>query len=225
MLKVNLINLLSNISVWIIFLPLLLGVVFLRKLSKDSRLILILVFFAAIPQSLHGFRRSSDYLDMVYNIYTIIEFLLFAIFFANKFKNRRRVCFFRITLIIYAIFGCLLVWFFGIRNRFLHEWVCLNNLCFTFWILLFVFEQYHSDEINFTFSNSLTWYLTVQLLYSPCTILVFSTWTYRFDGKYILDDVKVIHSIFNILLYLGFSIGFCLDSFSFFRNSYGRKSI
>jgi hypothetical protein len=105
----------------------------------------------------------------------------------------------------------LLLFFFGVKNRFLSEWVCLNNITFTFWILLYLIQQTKNEDVYVSFRYPFTWYFSVLFFYTPCTALVFSFWYYKSNGISVLENIRLLHNVFNILLYLGFSVGLLIN--------------
>ncbi|MEO6706349.1 MAG: hypothetical protein ABIN04_10945 [Ginsengibacter sp.] len=201
---------LTNISIYSILLPLLVGVIFFRKLSKDSRLVWGVVFAGTIPQLLKPVIDNTTSLDTIYNLYIVIEFVIISFLFRNKFYLKRLNAVFRISILVYVILSLPVIIFNGIQNRFLNEWICLNSLAYTTWILIFLLEQYNDQYVfKLTFNSSFFWFITGIFFYSLCTLLIFSFWRFiETSPKNISDKLKAIHEIFNTNLYLFFTVGF-----------------
>ena len=202
---------LNYTSIWIVIAPLFSGLFLLNYLKRDSKLVLLLVAFACVPQFLHVIAIFKKFEAFTYNFYTILEFLVWLLIFKNKLVGIKRRIVFMLSVYLYCIFSLLLLLQFSFVNKFISEWVCLNNILFTFWILFYILNQFKSDQIDFSFTNSFTWYISFEILYSSCTFLVFSFWYYKENNILILNKIKILHNIFNILLYVGFCRGFFLD--------------
>lgn len=207
-----LLDLLNFASVWIVFLPMLVGLILVRYLRLDSKYVLLISIFACVPQFLHAIGASSNIKAITYNSYTILEFLMWWSFFRSKFEGGNKIAF-QLSAALYLVGVVILFWLFN--SRFINEAVCLNNLLFTMWTLLLIQNILVEESLEIGFHNSQLWYLTVLLLYSVCSFLVFSFWNYRHNGYPIINYLRTIHSIFNVMLYLGFSGGFIAD---FYKN-------
>jgi hypothetical protein len=217
--SIRLSELLSKISIWVIVLPLVIGCIFYTRLSYISRLMLFVVGSGNIPQLFRAVWPEPHILSFTYNGYTLIEFALVFLVFKRQIKRNRRVL--ETLAILYYIIACLFLAFEGIENRFLSELVCVNNVIYTSWILLFIIEQYQeNDLITFDFNVPFFWYLLGLFFYCPCTALVFSLWQYiKAHPESNVSNLWVIHSCFNILLYLFISVGFLKEG------NFSRKAI
>ena len=208
---------LANISIYSILLPLLVGVILFRKLSKDSRLIWGVVFAGAIPQLLKPVIDNTTSLDTAYNLYIVIEFIMISFLFRNKFYLKRFKSAFRVSILVYVILSLPIIILNGIQNRFLNEWICLNSLAYTTWILMFILEQYSNKYVfKLTYNSSFFWIITGIFLYSLCTLMIFSFWRFiETSPKNISEILKAIHEIFNTNLYLFFTVGFLMEIIHF----------
>ena len=203
---------LNKISIWCIIFPVLIGILKFRSLTRDSVYIVFIVVLAAIPQLLSAFIDNSSLLNIVYNIYTPIEFFLLFLLFKNNLyeKRNKRILLFQSVFYLITVF--IIITFFSISKNFISEWVCLNNLIYTSWILLVIIEQYKINENKIDSNTSFFWYLIGLLLYAPCTLLIFSLWYYiRNNPGSVLNNLWIIHHFFNILMYALFSIGLIKD--------------
>lgn len=208
---------LANISIYSILLPLLIGVIFFRKLSKDSRLIWGVVFAGAIPQLLKPVIDNTMTLDVFYNLYIVVEFIIVSFLFRNKFYLKRFQAVFRISIFVYVILALPIIILNGIQHRFLNEWICLNSLAYTTWILMFILEQYSNEYVfKLTYNLSFFWIITGMFLYSLCTLMIFSFWRFiETSPKNVSDILKAIHEIFNTNLYIFFTVGFLMEVIHF----------
>jgi hypothetical protein len=197
------------ISIWIIVLPVLAGFINYKGLNKDSRWIFFLVLIAAVPQLLtFTINEHTSALNLSYNLYTLVEMLVFYFLFANKFlqKSSRMVVYVSVAAYLLIAF-----YFFiskGIAVEFLNTLVCVNNCIYMLWILLLLKEQYQAKETLIVKTNPFMWYLLGILIYAPCSVIAFALYHYmREQNSGIIANLWVIQSICNILLYILFTIG------------------
>jgi hypothetical protein len=197
---------LSAISIWSIVVPLIAGLFFLKQLSFDSFLIWGIVVLGTIPQLLRAFTDNRALLTISYNAYTAAEFVLMFFFFKKTIQRKKIV--YALSLLYLLVSGFLLTRY-GFFDRFLNEWVCANNFIYTAWVLLVLIEKYETgDSMRLDFQVPFFWYIAGLLFYCPCTTLVFSLWYYiRTHPDTSLQNLWVIHSVFNIALYFFITVG------------------
>lgn len=201
------------IAVYSILIPLIIGTVFLKKLSDDSLIIWGVVLVGTIPQLLNPILGKGTTLNIAYNLYILSEFILIFFLFRKKFYKKIMIKIFYQTSLAYLILISILFIFNGIINRFLNEGICLNSIIYTSWILMMLLEQYtEASQIRFIPDTPFFWYILGIFLYALCTILIFSFWDFMQRGSHYISDIfKAIQQIFNINLYVMFSIGFIKD--------------
>ncbi|WP_143081088.1 hypothetical protein [Chitinophaga rupis] len=207
-------EILSDISIWSILLPLLVALCYIRKLSADSLYVAGIVLLATIPQLLRFYIKEMPMLYFAYNIYTPLEFAGLYGLFHNKFFSPWALRIFKIAAIAYVFITIVIVGLLGLIHRFLNEWVCLNNLVYTIWILVFIIQEYYEEPLyQVNLRRPFFWYLSGLFFYAPCTLLIFSLWHYikSMPGSS-LSYLLIIHSVFNINMYLLFTIGFWMDA-------------
>lgn len=197
------------ISIWIIVLPVLAGFINYKGLNKDSRWIFLLVLVAAIPQLLtFAIDEHTTILNISYNLYTLVEMVVFYFLFVNKFSQQGSRMVVYISALLYV--GTV-IWFFstqGFTATFLNTLVCINNCIYMLWILLLLKEQYQVRESFIVKSNPFMWYLLGMLIYAPCSVIAFALYHYmREQENVVIANLWVIQSICNILLYILFTIG------------------
>jgi hypothetical protein len=202
---------LDSLSSWSSLLPLLLGLVWLFFLSRESIIILLIVLLACVPQVLHALDiKNTTLKSLSYNLYTPAEFFLFFNVFCAHVENKKNLLLVKITAIVYSVASVFFILYFNVAKGFISEWAALNNLIYTTWILIVFLEQYrYSNEKNLDFSSPFFWFIMGLLFYSPCTAMIFSMWNYMEQSN--ASPLKIIHAIFNINMYLLFSIGFLKD--------------
>jgi hypothetical protein len=197
-----------QLSVWIIILPLLVGAINFYKLDKQSRYVFYLVLLATIPQLLTAFISRTVLLDFIYNAYTPMEFLLVYLFIGRSLESS---LFKNISMGTVVAFGILVfgfIFYFGMQAKFFNEWVAVANIFYLTWILLFVLESLKNEKKLIDARQPLFWYLSGLILYTPCTVIVFALYYHIDTSRNILiKNLWIIHGVFNITLYLFFTIG------------------
>jgi len=197
-----------QLSVWIIILPLLVGAINFYKLDKQSRYVFYLVLLATIPQLLTAFISRTVLLDFIYNAYTPMEFLLVYLFIGRSLESS---LFKNISMGTVVAFGILVfgfIFYFGMQAKFFNEWVAVANIFYLTWILLFVLESLKNEKKLIDARQPLFWYLSGLILYTPCTVIVFALYYHIDTSRNILiKNLWIIHGVFNIILYLFFTIG------------------
>lgn len=195
-------------SIWSVFLPLLIGIILIKSLNKDSVIVLGIVALATIPQVLTAFSMNTTTQVVLYNVYTPTEFCLIYFLFRDKLYGSGRK-FFSYSVWIYLIASVGILILSGISNRFLNEWVCITNLIYMLWILLFLRKQYSLKDTELNKKKPFTWFVVGISLYAPCTLLVFSFYHYlRAHPLSYLKNLWLIHNFFNVVMYVLFAIGF-----------------
>lgn len=206
-------NILQQISIWIILLPLIIGLWLSKKLSHKSLLILLLVIVATPPQLVSDF-LPKGITNILYNVYTPVEFLILYFFFKGRFYSKTSKIIFKWSPVLYLLISvAFLLQAKSIQARFISEWVSVNNLFYLLWILLYFRDQYLLPEMELSIDDSFCWSLLGIFIYAACTSLHFVL--YDIIQKSFL---LTFQSSFNILLYTLFAV-------SFLKDKMGKKQI
>jgi hypothetical protein len=180
---------------------------------------LLLVLVACLPQLARAFLGRTPLLNILYNVNIWLEFLLLFVFFRRSFSSRRRNLLFNILTFICVGAGITSLLVFGIYSKFLTEWLCINNLTYTAWILLLMYDLYDTEKDLSEVSASFLLYLVGLFFYSGCTLLIFSLWQYIVAHQNsFLRNLWIIHDVFNIFMYTFFTIGFYLEIKAHYSN-------
>lgn len=202
------ISILGDISIWIILIPLFTGILGYKKLDEDSRLILLVVLGGTIPQVLRPFINNSTILNILYNVYTPFEFIVYWLLFKNKITTPSLKKIIRLTIVVFFCMSFLLVFHSGITNRFLNEWVIISNIIQLIWICLSLMQYYYSDEAIIEKSQPFYWFIIGITSYAACTVVYFSLANFiKNNPNSQYEIIKIIHHFFNIALYLLFFQG------------------
>ncbi len=185
------------------------GIILIRKLPRSGILILLLVITASIPQLARGLIDSKKLQYIFYNINIPIEITILFLFFKPNIITRLRSEVLSICYYASLLFGIFLLFYHHSFSHFLNEWVCVNYLFFTGWILMLLLEIYERDEVQLHPGLPLFWFILGLFSYCCCTALVFSLWNYiRLNENTLLVNLWIVHDFFNILMYIFFSYGF-----------------
>ncbi len=205
------VSILGNISIWIILLPLFLGLVGYGKLNRESRIIFFVVFIGTI-QVMKPFINNSYTLTVLYNLYTPAEFILYFFMFLGKTSSAFNRKFLYASLIFFSIISIVFVYKQGLSKEFLKDWVIINNTIQICWVCLCLMEYFKNDDAVIEIYHPFFWFLSAITAYATCTIAVYGLWHFiKSDSKGPAELIKVIHHIFNILLYIFFSIGILMN--------------
>ena len=200
-------------SIYSIFLPVFVGLFFIRKLHGKGILILLLVVTGSIPQFMRGLFGQVNFIYLFYNINILIEITILYLFFRNFFKNKIRRNVITLTYAFSLILGIILSVLYSFRYHFFSEWVCLNNLFFTGWILMLLIEIYEQDDQILNTTVPSFWFVIGLFLYCSCTVLIFSLWSYIMSHQdTVLNNLWIIHDVFNVGMYVSFSVGLNLSA-------------
>lgn len=213
------VSVLGAISKWIILLPLTFGLPLFKSLDNDGKIILLVSFIGVIPQIMAPFFREPTLLNILYNLYTPSEFLLYWLFLFSHTKSKiSRFVYYFVGLSFVAI-SVYLLSKNSIATQFISVWVIVNNIFQLILIGVCLLTYYYYDNLEFRLTQPFFWYLIGMILYASCTVIFYSLWNYVKESRTVVFiDLKVVHHVFNILLYLFFSWGL-------FMNYYREKSI
>ena len=210
------IDFLSFFSIWSVLLPTAAGMLFFKKLTPTGKIITLTCLLAVFPQFIRYFTQSASGMAIFYNGYTLVEVVLFAIFFKTvtpaEGKNKLHILTFACMAVLAAII-LYHVFSVGFDVRFFPEWVCMANLYYTMAAMLLIYTiLYQNKDWHLHPENNL--YLAGIFLYAPITTAIFSNWLFlKKTTDSVLKSLWVIHHIANILLYLLFFSGILLAIF------------
>ncbi len=205
-------KIIDEISGYSSIIPSLIGLLTLKKLRVNSKLIVLLCIADSIAQPAELFCTDAKIKGMCYNILIPTEYIITFFFFnANLFSKRGKK-------ILYALGGIgfimalYFLFFVGLKGRFISEWVCFNNIIYTAWILSLLLDIYEDDSIFLHSRMPLFWYLLGMFFFTSCTILIFGLWDYiMLSTSEEITLIFVTYQFFNISMYILYSTGILLD--------------
>lgn len=204
-------------SVFSILAPVLAGAISFKKHQPGSRIIFILVLIAAVPQLL-SFYSSSSNIDFTisYNLYTVLEFFLLFLFFYAVLNKKPWKTWMHFTAILYALVMTIFFVTGGLTQRFFYELVALANLLYLFWMLFYIYKQFYLPDDYYHVRHSFFWFFLALMIYAPTTMVPFALYKYlRQNPNSLLQNLWMIQSICNILLYFLFAVGFIVEALAF----------
>ena len=206
------ISILEDFSIWIILLPAITGLILFRRLDKDSQIIFVVVLIGCIPQLLKSFMDGTALLTIVYNVYTPVEFIAYWILFRRKIITPSRKTILDVMAAMFSIVSVYMIYKYDIHSRFINAWVVLRNIFQVSWVGLCLLEYYYSEKSFINSSQPFFWFLIAITGYASSTAIFFSLWQFIKNNQEQFHIVNAIHHIFNILLYIFFTIGFLKNS-------------
>ena len=200
-------KILYYISCLSVLIPLGIGVMRVKKLESNSRIVMIVVTFAAVPQLL-GLFPDLPFVPSLYNTYCLIDALLWGYLFFRNSRNKwiKNAIVLLISLQVFATLYTFITQ--GINTIFYNEFVCLSSLLQVLWVLSYFYERYNREEIQALEREPMFWFCLGILIYAPATYFRFAYFHYITRMDY---TVKNIHNILNTCMYLIFSVGILLN--------------
>ena len=195
-------QLLLKISYFIVLLPLLTGLIFWRKTKSFSRGLILLSFVAAVPHLLAAFGIPPSKRNIIYNLYTVVEFaIMFSIFrprFVTSFSKR----------VIGGVLSIPILISKNFITDFNNQLVCLTNLVFLFWILVLMRDTYLFDTPLFTKKDPFTFFALGIIVYASASMLVMGLYNFLLENpKSPVAKLWVFHDFSNIFIYTMFFVG------------------
>jgi hypothetical protein len=201
------------VSVFSVLFPVIAGIILFRRIDLNSRVVVLLMLCCSAPQLAAFFIDNKHDVWKFFNLYTVADAVGWGYIF---FKNSRQPL---IRIIIRSVVSLQVlsaIYIFtrgGLGVRFYYEYVCLNSLLETVWVMCFFYEYYMSENIESFERQSMFWFCLGILIYSPTTYFLFVFY----------DKVKVsvfpeyanlwtIHSSLNACMYFAFTIGILIGT-------------
>src|SRR5688500_1207246 len=114
------------LSLYSVFIPLMVGVFVFKHLAKEAKIVLLIVLAATIPHIATIFQEDQPI--AFYNGYIIVDALLWPLLFVVNLKPKTLKL---AVIFLFSAHAFFLVFFFLTHlfsNRFYYELVCLNSL-------------------------------------------------------------------------------------------------
>jgi len=199
---VHLDKILSLTSIFSVLLPLVIGSICFKKLDINSRLVVMLMAIASIPQL--SSLAKSEYRFVLYNSYMLTDAIFWGYIFFRNSKNQVIRSSIIVVILLQVVAAVYVFIKEGINSRFHSEFVCWSNLVQSLLVLSFFYERYKREEIMALEKDPMFWFCLGILIYAPATYFRFAFYGKLKSTVYGLDS---IHHLLNAGMYLVFAVG------------------
>lgn len=193
-------TIMQQVSEASISVPLVAALVGARHLDASSKLVLIILLFAAVPQFTTS-SVSSYSKSLFYNLYTIVDLLFWGVVFLLNIPQRGPRLIILLSMIAFLIISLILFSHQPIGDRFVSELVCFDSLLQVFFVMMYFLNLYQEDNRLELEHIPFFWFALGLLVYAPVTYFHFA-----FYGQ-VAKELHIIHNVVNTLMYLLFAIG------------------
>jgi hypothetical protein len=199
-----------NLSIFSIFLPILLCILLFKRLDRNSTIVFILLLLAGFPQLAYRF-AGHDVMILLFNAYILVDFVTWGYIFLINSQNRVIRNLIKLSMLFSIIISSVLFVSTGIECRFYSELICLNSLLQVLFILAYFYSLYLTEEEIELQRKPIFWFSLGLLLYAPVTYFHFA-----FHSR-VSANVAIIHNLMNSLMYIIFSIGILANAYPFVK--------
>lgn len=215
-------QLLLKISYFIVLLPLLTGLIFWRKTKRFSRGLILLSFVAAVPHLLAASGIAPSERNIIYNLYTVVEFIIMFSIFRPRFVTSFSKRVLGLSLIIGGVLSIPILISKNFITDFNNELVCLTNLVYLFWILVLMRDTYLFDTPLFTKKDPFTFFALGIIVYASASMLVMGLYNFLLENPQSpVAKLWVFHDFSNIFIYTMFFVGILTEITNHKGNSVG----
>lgn len=208
-------QILNITSIYSVFIPIIIGVKNYSRLDTNAKVLLLLLAFASIPHVATSIYGSKSLPYVYYNGYILIEALLWPLIFILSIKSPFMIKLYFILWVANLSTPIIYLSFNDFFNKFYSQLVCFNSFFQIIFIILFFYEINRRNVFITLKREPMLWFCTGLLFYSTCTFFLFLF--YKKINSYMtkseLNILWQIHNIFNILMYLLFSLGLSIKKF------------
>jgi hypothetical protein len=199
---------LNHVSILSVCIPFIAGLIVYRKLDANSRILVLLLFFATLAQ----LSSYSNWADIFYNVYTVLDPVFWGYIFFRNSRNRWIRIFILVTTFIQPVLSLSRFYSVGLSDQFYSQLVCLNNVLLLLWVLSFFYERYYTENIEALEKEPLFWFCLGILIYAPGSYFHFAFHeTVRVETNPLSVKINAIHDLLNTAQYLIFTIGIYIN--------------
>lgn len=165
---------------------------------------IILNLVAWFPSFLLAYNNISNII--VFNIFSVLEFLLITSFFNEIFDSRNKKIYYLVILILTTAIA-ISVFTLGRNNNYLNY---LNfSICILFIILsLFYFIKLLRDQkVDNILDYPIFWLNAGILLYFSCSVFIFIFSNFYLGFSVEARSIWLFHSVINSICYVIFAVG------------------
>lgn len=206
-------QILLKVSYYIVLLPLFTGLILWPKTKKLSRWLILLSFIATIPHLLAAAGLPHQKRNIVYNLYTVAEWVVMFAIFKPKFATPFSKKLFKASSFIALIITIPLLLSKNFLYDFNNQLVCLTNLVYLFWILVLMRETYMYDTVIFTKNDPFTYFASGIIVYASASMVVMGLYSYLLENKNSpATKLWIFHDFSNIFIYVMFFVGIVTEA-------------
>ncbi|MCI5080211.1 MAG: hypothetical protein MRY78_00890 [Saprospiraceae bacterium] len=198
---------LSDISMYSVVLPALVGFIRIRKLQLVQKAVFALALLSVLTEVIARLvRHMGNAQNIVYYGYTALEFGLLAIIFAQAlppYLTRRSVLAISFAFVGFVVLD--MVWLSGVE-QFNNYSTAVESLILIFFSLVFFYKTLQELQIRYLEKAPLFWISVGVLLYFSGSLFIFLFTNYVNSSNQALFIIWGIHGIFGILLNLFYAL-------------------
>jgi len=201
-------HILNTISIYSIFIPLIIGLINYLNLEANARILLLLLAFASIPHIATLVEKELP--TVFYNGYILADAILCPLIFIKSSNVAKIKKWLLVIFVINTGFVLICLLFWGVSKRFYSELVIVNSFFQMLLVTIYFYELNYRNEYIFLKKERMFWFCMGLLFYAPCTFFVFLFYN-KINHYYATSSLNYlwrIHDFFNVLMYLLFGIGF-----------------
>lgn len=201
----------SYLSLYSTGLPLLLGIFLWNRLQWAQKLIAVLALCSISTDIIsHWLVRNTDHQQVVYHLYTIVQFTILVYIYSRALKPLFSDVFFRYVFLFFLLFAFVdAVWLSSIYS-FNSYSSGLESLILIFCVLTFFYKTLLELKIKNLIKDPLIWISIGVLLYFSVSLFIFLFTNYINNSEDALFIIWGIHAIFNVILNLFFAFAIWL---------------
>lgn len=189
------------------------GIILFKRIDADSRVVMLMLVGSSIAQMAAFFLKDNHVVWKFFNLYAVTDAIGWAYIFI---KHNRKPATRSIIVSIVSAQVISAVYLFlkkGLGARFYNEYVCLNSLLETVWVMIFFYEHYSSESLGPLEKQSMFWFCLGILIYSPTTYFLFVFYDrVKFPAFPEYAHLWKIHDLLNALMYFTFMIGIIIGT-------------
>lgn len=193
-----------GIYAWYVYVPVLAGVIFWKRLIRVQKLIFYISLLTAINHGLSLIVRdlAEDHVNAwVYHIYVPILFWLTWLIYRQELKDIYSKVFFQVLLVSSLLF-------FVVNSFFIQSlWVVPTNGIFVisgifiFWGFSYFYSLLRQTQFKSLEREPVFWFTTGVLMYYSSTVLIFLlVYNYLEQGTEATFIAVILNAFFNLIL-------------------------
>lgn len=195
----------NHVSIISVCVPFVTGLILFKKIDANSRVLVLLLFFATLAQLSTYSNRSEEF----YNLYTVLDPLFWGYIFFRNSRNKWIRSFIVVTACLQPIVSLSRFDKVGLSDQFYSQLVCINNLLLLLWVVSFFYERYYTDHIYSLEREPLFWFCLGILFYAPGSYFYFA-----FQENLAVETsakITAMHDLLNTAQYLIFAFGIYIN--------------